>query len=531
MGSRFTFLTLSVVAAYGFLFFHLFDLQVLENKEYRAAAESQFAASLSLPAANRGSIYFTDRNAKRLPAAINKDFPVIYAVPNVIADPAATAAQAASILGQSAGTLEAHFSKKNSKYVLLDKNPDEETVAKVSEAKIKGIYTESVPRRFYPFGSMAAQILGFVGPNKDNNGSSGKYGAEKFYNEELSRQKDVTLTIDPTIQAQGEHIIQKLLAKHKGKKASMIVEDVETGRILAMGAVPSFDPNSYASTTNISRFMNPLVQEIYEPGSVMKIITMAAALDSGKITPDTTYHDTGELKLDGYTIHNWDLKAHGTVTMTQAIEGSLNTGAAFAQQRTGNAQFRNYLDKFGFGGKTGIELSGELAGDLRQLAPGKPQVNFATASFGQGLAVTPLGMLQSLAAIANDGALMRPYLDASAAPQKVRQVVSKEAARQAGRMMVAAVDGGKLAAINGFSIAGKTGTAQVPNNVSGGYTREVVHTFIGFFPATDPKVIILLKLDEPAGAPLAGSTVVPAFRDFTQFLINYYQIAPDRMAE
>jgi cell division protein FtsI/penicillin-binding protein 2 len=529
MGSRFTFLAVAVVAVYGFLFFHLFDLQVLDNQEYRAAAESQYAASLGLPSASRGSIYFTDGNGKRLPAAINKDFPVIYAVPSVIEDPAATAAQASLILGQPAKTLEAQFSKKSSKYVLLNKNPDAEMVAKVSESKIKGLYTESIPRRFYPFGPMASQVLGFVGPNKDDNGVSGKYGAEKFYNDELLRRTDVTLTIDPTIQAQGEHLIQTMLVKWRGKKASMMVEDVKTGRILAMGSYPSFDPNSYASTTNISRFLNPLIQDSYEPGSVMKIITMAAALDSKKITPNTTYTDTGELKLDGRTVRNWDLKAHGTVTMTEVIEGSLNTGAAFAQQRTGNTAFRGYLEKFGFNEKTGIELPGELSGDLRQLVPGKPQINFATASFGQGVAVTPIEMLQSIAAIANDGVLMRPYLDASDSPQEVRRVISEDAAKQATGMMVAAVDTAKVASIPGFSIAGKTGTAQIA--ARGGYGKDVIDTYIGFVPASDPKFIIFLKLDEALGAPHAAETVVPVFREFAQFLINYYHIAPDRIAK
>ncbi|OGY97990.1 MAG: hypothetical protein A2855_02435 [Candidatus Liptonbacteria bacterium RIFCSPHIGHO2_01_FULL_57_28] len=530
MGSRFTLLAIGVVLSYGFLFFHLYQIQVLGNQEYKAVAESQYAASLGLPSASRGSIYFTDLDGKRVPAAFNKDFPVIYAVPSVIQDPAATAAQASLILGHPAQTLENYFAKKSSQYVLLDKNPDAATVAKVVAAKIKGIYTEFIPRRFYPFDSMAAQVLGFVGPNTDNNGVSGKYGVEKLYDEELVRRTDVTLTIDPTIQAQGEHVVQKLLAKHGGRKASMIVEDVRTGRILAMGSAPAFDPNSYASTTNIARFLNPLIQEIYEPGSVMKIVTMASALDSGKITPETTYNDTGELKLDGYTIHNWDLKAHGVVTMTEAIEGSLNTGAAFAQQRTGNAPFRGYLEKFGFGQKTGIELPGELAGDLRQLAQGKPQVNFATASFGQGIAITPLEMLQSLATVANGGVMMKPYVDVATGPEEVRRVVSAKAAGQATQMMVAAVDNARIAAINGFSIAGKTGTAQVPNNVRGGYTNEVVHTFVGFLPANDPKIIILLKLDQPTGAPLAGTTVVPAFREFAQFLINYYHIAPDRIS-
>jgi cell division protein FtsI/penicillin-binding protein 2 len=529
MGSRFAFLAAGLTLVYGFLFFHLYEVQVLNNDTYSAKAESQYAASLGLASASRGTIYFTDKNGNRFPAAINKDFPVVYAVPSVIADPQAAATQAAAILGQPTSELERKFSRENSQYTLLDKDPSQTIVEQVEAAKIKGVYVEYIPRRFYPFGSLGAHLLGYLGPNQDNNGVSGKYGVEQLYNKELSGREDVTLTIDPTIQAEGEHIIKKLLANFRGKKASMMVVDPETGKVLAMAAAPSFDPNDYSLTTDISRFLNPLIQEIYEPGSVMKVITMAAALDSGKITSQTTYNDTGSLKLDGYTIRNWDLKAHGLMTMTQVIERSLNTGAAFAQQRTGNAAFASYLKDFGFDSKTGIGLPGELSGDLRQLVPGKPQVNFATASFGQGVAVTPIEMMQSFAALANDGMLMRPYVDASESPEEIRRAVSPEAAAQAVDMMVSAVDRSGVAAINGFSVGGKTGTAQVPNNVSGGYTKEVVHTYTGVFPASDPQVVIFLKLDEPAGAPLAGGTVVPAFKEFAQFLINYYNIPPDRI--
>lgn len=534
MGSRFTLLAVAVLLVYGFLFFHLYQVQVLNNHAYKAQAESQAAAALGLPSANRGTIYFTDKDGNRLPAAINKDFPIIYGVPSVIVDPGAVAEQAAPILHQTVASLTTLLSKKASSYVLLDKNPDFEIVEAVKAAKIKGIYTEAVPRRFYPFGPLAAQVLGFVGPNKSDKGVSGKYGVEKLYDDELTGRaaggaKDVTLTIDPTIQAEGEHLLQNLITGFNAPRAAMIVADPKTGQIVAMGSLPAFDPNSYASTTNIARFLNPLTQEIYEPGSVMKIITMAAGIDAGKITPDTTYNDTGELKLDGYTIHNWDLKAHGVVTMTQAIEGSLNTGAAYAEQRTGNATFRSYLDKFGFGAKTGIGLPGELAGDLRQLVPGKAQINFATASFGQGMSATPLEVLQAISALANRGVLMRPYLDAAEKPQEVRQVVSAETAAKATDMLISAVDTAKITTIGGFAVAGKTGTAQVPDLKRGGYTGEVIDTYVGFAPASDPKFIVLLKLDEALGAPHAAETVVPAFKKFAQFLINYYHISPDRI--
>ena len=541
MGSRFAFLAAVLVLVYGFLFFHLYQVQISHNHLYRAQAESQYAASLGLASANRGTIFFTDKDGNRLPAAINKDFPVVYAVPSAIDDATGTAAKVADILGQPAAALAAQFSRKSSSYALLDKNPTDDEVTKIQGANLKGVYVEPVTRRFYPFGALAAQVLGFVGPNAADNGTSGKYGVEKFYDDALSGRaadgpdptaalgEDITLTIDPTVQAEGEHLIQNLVTDWRARRASMIVEDPETGRILAMGSVPSFDPNAYASTTDISRFMNPLVQEIYEPGSVMKIMTMAAGIDTNVITPQTTYYDTGTLKLDGYTIHNWDLKAHGLVTMTDAIEGSLNTGSAFAEQKTGNAVFERYLEQFGFDARTGIDLPGELSGDLRQLAPGKPQINFATASFGQGIAATPIEVLQALAAIANHGTLMRPYLNAADAPQVLGTPVSTDTAAKAAGMMVAAVDTAKIAAIPGFSVAGKTGTAQVPDHTHGGYTGDVIDTYVGFTPSSNPKFIILLKLDEAAGAPHAADTVVPAFREFAQFLINYYHTPPDRL--
>ena len=341
--------------------------------------------------------------------------------------------------------------------------------------------------------------------------------------------ENLILTLDPVIQVEAERILQNAVEKHGAVAGSVIVQEPDTGRILAMGNWPNFNPNEYQEA-DISDFMNPAVESRYEPGSVMKVITMAAGIDAGKITPQTTFNDTGVLMVSGRKIQNWDLKAHGVVTMTNVIEKSLNTGAAFAERQTGHPTFLKYMQDFGFSEKTGVDLPGELKGDLgRLMERGAPPVAFATASYGQGVATTPLEMLNAVATIANGGILMRPYVNADLGPQEIRRVISPETAKQVTDMMISAVDKAEVAAISGYTVAGKTGTAQIP--ARGGYTDEVIHTYIGFGPTAHPRFIILLKLDKPAGAPLAGTTVVPAFRDLAQFILGYMNIPPDRVAK
>lgn len=541
MGGRFAALAAIVFTAYAYLLFHLYQIQVARSSYYFAKAQSQYSAA-SLVAAKRGTIYFTDKDGNLSEAAIERDVPVIYAVPKAIEDVHEAANQAALLLGKPVESLLKDLSKKASSYVLLDKKPDEATAKKVSEANVKGIYTETMPRRYYPFGSLASHVLGFVGPNSEDNGESGKYGTEKLYEKKLSAApekektsfaasvggEDVILTVDPAVQREGERIIKNLVSAHRAKSAAFIVADPKTGKIVGMGATPGFDPNNYASSS-VKNFQNPLVEQIYEPGSVFKVLTMVAAIDTGKITPDTLYNDTGKLVVNGKTIRNWDLKAHGTVSMTEVIEGSLNTGAAFAERKAGNDVFRSYIEKLGFGQKTGIDLPGELTGSIATIKAGAPEINYATASFGQGISATPLQVIQAIEAIANGGNLMRPYLNADSKPEVVRRVMSEDTSRRVTGMMVSAVDKAEVAKIDGYTVAGKTGTAQVPDFVHGGYTDNVVDTYVGFAPATSPRFIALIKLSEPEGAPHAAETVVPAFKQLAKYLLNYYNATPDRI--
>jgi len=263
---------------------------------------------------------------------------------------------------------------------------------------------------------------------------------------------------------------------------------------------------------------------------------MSAGIDSGKITPDTTYTDTGSFTANGRTINNWDLKVYGLQTMTGVIEQSINTGAVFAERTTGHDIFYNYLIKFGFNQPTNITLPGEVRGNINNLKnPNGKDIDFATASYGQGVAVTPIELISAISAIANGGVLMKPIILRDDKPQIVRRVVSSDTANKVVQMMVSAVEKNIIAAIPNYSIAGKTGTAFVPKFGNKGYnTDQVINTYVGF-PASanasagKPAFVILIKLDKPFGAPLAGQSVVPAFRELTQFLLNYYNVAPDKL--
>lgn len=543
MKRRFIFLVVALAGGYSFLFFHLYNIQISKGSYYLAKAEVQYAAS-GLVSAKRGTIYFSDRNANKLAVAVENDSSFIYAVPKVIDDGKEAYNRLLEIIPDLPSGLEKKLSDKNSSYAFLDRKADQSVIDKILSENIKGVYVGSEPERYYPFASLASHILGFVGPNSSDGGESGKYGLEKLYEDLLNgtpgkteggkliqpqNGSDLTLTIDPNIQKEAEMVLRNIVNASKSKNGAFIVEEPSTGKILAMGGYPDFDPNNY-SNANVGDFINPNVQKIYEPGSVIKVITMAAGIDTGKITPQTTYNDTGTVLVSGKTIGNYDKKAYGLATMTNVIEHSINTGAVFAENKIGNDIFRNYLVKFGFQDKTGIDLPGELAGSLKPLfAKYVPQINYSTASYGQGIAVTPMELITAMGAIANGGQMMRPYVNDALGPKPLGVVVSSSTAEQVTKMMISGVDKADVAKISGYSIAGKTGTAYIPNFGGKGYTANVVDTYVGFGPASNARFIILIKVDEPDGAPIASMTVVPGFRDLAQFILNYYNIPPDRL--
>ncbi|HPW34755.1 MAG TPA: penicillin-binding protein 2, partial [Candidatus Paceibacterota bacterium] len=469
-----------------------------------------------------------------------------YAVPIELSDPQEAAQMISPIINKDITTLVKALSKPKSQYALLVEKADNDQVQKIKDLNLKGIYVKNKIFRSYPFGTMAAHIFGFISSGDDGQ-VIGRYGLESFFDKELrgqegERQEDVTitpqdgkslyLTLDRAIQNEAEKIIDSINKEWHADGATMIVQEPSTGKILAMATVPTFDPNEYKKY-ELKDFLNPAVQLPYEPGSVFKVITMSAGIDAGKITPQTTYNDTGFLKLDKqWTIYNWDYTTHGAwgkINMTNVIEHSLNVGAVFAQRQMGNNIFTEYVKKFGFGAKTGIELPGELAGDLRNIEKGYAS-NYATASYGQGITATPIQLVGSFSAIANGGVLMKPVIFSDQKPEIIRRVISQETAKKITDMMVSAVDVNKVAAIPQYNVAGKTGTAFTTRyNIKGYDESNLINTYIGFAPATNPKFTVFVKLNHPEGTPLAGQTVVPAFRDMSAFLLNYYNISPDRV--
>ncbi len=515
-----------IVGGYSTLALHMYTLQIQKGSFYSARAASQ--ASLQNSASGiRGGIYFTDKNNNKVPVATNREFPVIFAVPKEIADADEASHQLAPIIGSDAAKLKQVLSKKGDLYEELTAKASDDQVAKVQALHLKGVYVDSRYFRFYPYGSLAAHLLGYVGPNNKNGALEGQYGVEAQYDGSLQKH-DLFLTVDINIQTQAEKILKRLIDQYHAAGGSVIVEEPQTGKILAMGSYPNFDPNDYAKYP-VKNFLNPAVQAVYEPGSVFKVLTMSAGIDSGKITPKTTFYDSGSLMLNGKTIKNWDLKAHGTVTMTNVIEESLNTGAAFAERTTGNDMFYNYLLKFGLDKPAGAGLPGEISGNLKNLVKHPREIDFASASFGQGVSVTPIELVQAIGAIANGGTLMKPFLVDGTAPQTVRQVMSADAAGKVTAMMMSAVQKAQIAQIPGYAIAGKTGTAQIADLKNGGYGSDYIHSYVGFAPASAPKFLILMRVDKPKGAPLAGLTVVPAFRELAQFILNYYNIPADNV--
>ncbi|MCX6730105.1 MAG: penicillin-binding transpeptidase domain-containing protein, partial [Candidatus Portnoybacteria bacterium] len=290
----------------------------------------------------------------------------------------------------------------------------------------------------------------------------------------------------------------------------------------------------------IGVFINPTVQSLYEPGSVFKPITMAAALDKGVVTPQTTYNDTGKVEISGKTIENALRKGEGVQTMTQVLEKSLNTGAVFAQQKLGKDDFKEYVEKFGFADKTGIDLKGEVKGNTANLET-KRDFELANISFGQGIAVTPIQLVVAFGALANDGILMRPYVvdriiypnnkEEVTKPSEVRRVISSNTASRITAMLVSVVENGhtQKAGVEGYQIAAKTGTAQIPDPTTKKYLEtETIHTVLGYFPAFDARFSMLVRIDKPVGVKYAESTSAPLFGEIAKYILNYYEIPPSK---
>ena len=514
----------------------LIFLQILKGDFYKALSQG-LHSSFQKTQIERGEIFLKGGE----PLAINIDLPFVFASPRGIEKSEETAEALSQILNLDKNSVLEKL-KKDNFYSLLKRKLTQKEVDDLKKSKFEGVYLEEEKVRYYPQETLASQAIGFLGAE-----GIGQYGLEEFFNDILENAKDaeakkgqdLILTIDYNIQFKAEKLLQEAKENLEIESGQIIVIEPISGKILTLAHFPNFNPNQYekyAKEENLEIFKNSVTQKLFEPGSVFKPMTMAGALNEGKITPETTYHDPGEIKIGGYKIDNYAKRTYpGELTMTNVLEKSINTGAVFAETQLGEALFLNYIEKFGFFEKTGIDLP-EIYSENRVIKNGR-EINFATASFGQGIEMTPMQLARAYCAIANGGKLIKPYLAEKILengtllneiePEISSSIISSKTARQLTAMLVSVVENGfaKSAKIPGYYIAGKTGTAQVAEG--GVYSPDKsIQTFVGFAPAFDPKFLILIKLDNPE-TKTAEYSAVPIFHALSEYIIHYWQIPPD----
>ncbi len=543
----------------------LFLLQVVDYGFYSALASDQHEIRRILHA-DRGEILVRDASQenKEFALAINKAFYQVYSVPHQIENPEEVAGVLKDYVSASEEKLIAAFSKEGDPYEPVEKKVPLERFQKIQELELPGIYGVEETYRYYIDDNLGANVLGFVGLRDEK--PTGLYGIEGYFNEELAGSEgyiqsekdvagrwialtdkrieestdgaDILLTLDRTLQFQACDELNRAMLTHDAKGGSIIIMEPQTGKVLAMCSGPDFDPNYYGDVDSASQYNNKAIFEAYEPGSVFKPLVMAAGIDLQKVEPDSTYIDEGSIVVDEFTIRNAQEKVYGEQTMTNVLESSINTGMIHVARLMGQQSLRDYVHRFGFGEKTGIELDTEVAGNVSSLDK-SAESYLATASFGQGLTTTPIQLASAYGALANGGTLMKPYIVEeirfpdgrveTRVPTPIRQVISSRSSVLMTGMLTSVVTNGHAGNANvpGYYVAGKTGTAQVAG-AGGTYKKNAfIHTFVGYAPSDQPKAVILVKLDEPTSAPFASSTSARVFQSLASYILNYYEVEPD----
>src|SRR3989338_5451293 len=555
-----------VIAFAVFLAARLYFVQIVQGEEFALRAERQYVNS-SQKLFDRGSIFFTRKDGTLISAATLTNGFLLAIDPGAMKDAGVSLERISSVLTDlDQETFLASAAKTNDPYEVIRRRLSEDEGRAIDAFNIPGVIVERERWRSYPAGTHAAQTIGIIAYDNDNT-IAGRFGLERYYNYVLThdgegvfgnffaelfanldsvvvdarsaREGDVVTSLEPVAQQKLEQILKEVSEKYGSRETGGIIMDPETGEIVAMGTYPSFDPNDFQNEDS-DNFGNPLVESRYEFGSIMKAITMTSGLDAGIVSYGTYYNDTGCMTLNTKKICNYDLKARGSVPMQEVLSQSLNLGATFIALRLGHERQRKYFTALGMDEETGIDLPSEIHGDIRNLESPR-DVEYATASFGQGIALTPIEMIRALGALANGGQIVTPHLATavrleSGVTRKLswgspKRVFGPDAVHEATNMLVTVVDtklGGGTAKIPSMSVAAKTGTAQMAAPGGGYYENLYFHSFFGYFPAYEPRFIILLYTREPHGIQYASETLTQPFIDLTHFLINYYEIPPDR---
>lgn len=567
----------------------LWYLQIVQASFYQAIASGQHEFYEEL-IADRGKVFVRDwKDQTEYIAASNEFQAFIYADPRKITDPETVTREIAKLLEydlnqasinlstnetpslESSTSTEyeillSRLSKSDDPYEPIAHNVNADILNDILLLNYSGIYYIYEDARAYPEKNIGGHIFGFVQQDYEN-GLFGQYGVEGYYDDFLSGKNgyldavtdstgswigvghrdtkpaqdggDILLTIDRSIQYNACKTLADGVKTYEADSGSLIILEPKTGKIIAMCTTPDFDPNNYGEVDDVSIYNNLAIFEAYEPGSVVKPLVMATALDVNAVEPSTTYEDTGEVLIEGYLkpIKNSDLKAHGIQTMTEVLEKSLNTGMVFVMQQIGGKVMVEYLKQFGFGTLTGIDLDTEVSGIISALE-NDHDAFYAPASYGQGFTLTLMQLTSAYGALANEGWLMQPYIveekrytDGTIEkimPTTVRQVIDSSTATTIGAMLVSVVENGhsKNAAVSGYYIGGKTGTAQVANE--GGYGDLTNATFAGYGPIEDPRFVIAVRLEHPRTNIWAENTAAVIYQDVAEYILEYFEVAPSR---
>lgn len=562
---RIRIIAICVILVFLVLVYRLYSLQIVQSDNFRALADRQYTSSPG-SSFDRGSIYFTDKNDDIVSGATLLTGYYLAIIPKDIEHPEDVYNLLSTVVDIDADEFLRKANKPNDPFEEIVHHLTKEQADKITALDIGPVRLYKEQWRYYPFGDLASQSIGFVAYDEDS--LSGRYGLERYYNDLLSRDDDRTkvnffadiflnlkenifdsdakgslvTSIEPAVQDYLAQSLNTVQTTYKSKLTGGIIINPHNGEIYALGLTPTFDLNHFSQVDSVDVFSNPLVERVYEMGSIIKPLTMAVGIDSGAITRDSLYNDTGSAMYNGSKISNYDGRARGEGTPVQEIlSQSLNVGTSWIMEQVGIEKFAKYFKSLGFGDVTGIDLPNETGGLISNLES-KRLIEHATASFGQGIAMTPVETVRALSTLANGGKLVTPHIGTS---MKLRsgitkkidypdpiQIFKKQTSDDVTKMLIEVVDnalrdGGVR--LDNYTIAAKTGTAQIADNKNGGYYSDrFLHSFFGYFPARNPEFLVFLYTVEPQNVRYASETLTDSFMDITKFLLNYYNVTPDR---
>jgi len=555
-----------ILIVVGVIIFRLISLQIVQHAMWLQVAENQYIGVIP-NIVDRGSIYFTTFNGDRVTAATVQRGYKIFINPSRITNIQNVIEKLITVVPDlNKERIAQRASNTSDTYEEIVWRLNKEQAAVIRDMNIDGVGLAADQWRQYPAKDLASHVVGFVGYNQDR--LEGRYGLERQYETTLLRspskqainffaqvysddtdhkpqepsyeEGDLITSIEPKVQTFVDTQVMGIQEKWSSEKTGALIIHPATGEVISLSTSDQFNLNDLSDTTN-EQLANPFVERVYEMGSIIKPLIFAIALEERIMTPATSFYDEGSVRVGRYTISNFDKRGRGQITMTEVLQQSLNTGMVWISQRVSRPITKEYLYRLGLGEKTGIDLPYEVRSLTSNLETGR-EVEYANISFGQGIALTPIATVRALSTLANKGQMIYPHV-VTAIDKKQggivpiehepgEKVFSEKTIEDVTRMLVGLVDDSfksKYPTLDAYSIAAKTGTAQIANPQGGYYSDRNLHSFFGYFPAYDPEFLIFFYTIHPKGIRFSSETLSGPFMKTVQFLVEYYNIAPDRI--